>query len=332
MSGVKTKWISIGMVLFVFLSPRWSRAQDSGLSISYVVGVYQPSLRTFNKILGDPSLSILQDPNYLLPRNRLLPVEVRDIIAPQITGNANYGLEVQWEATEKFSLVGTLSIWNGEAKASDVITTFLRQDLPPVLAPRTATYDLNISQIWLGWKYTLFQDPDKGRFFVNIGLVGISIANLMMDSVIKVNSPQLNFASVSSTEAQGIAFTSRLGIGGEYFITPWFSFGVNTNYVIGSSSRVKVKRHFKSSFFDIPAPPPETQDLANVPPVPQNGDTLTYATVRTQNITDICDPPARDEQGNVLPNTCSRSPQAAGHPLELELNGFQVSASLRFYF
>jgi len=332
MNGVRTKWISIGVVLFVFLFPGLSAAQDSGLSVAYVVGVYQPSLRTFNKILGDPSLSILQDPNYLLPRNRLLPVEVRDIIAPQITGNTNYGLEVQWEATEKFSLVGTLSLWNGQSRASDVITTFLRQDLPPVDVPRTATYDLTITQLWFGWKYTLFQDPDKGRFFVNVGLVGVSIANLMMDSVLKVTSPELNFASVSSTEAQGIAFTSRLGIGGEYFITPWFSFGVNSSYVIGSSSRIKVKRHFQSSFFDIPAPPPETLDLANIPPLPETGDALTYARVQTQNITDICDPPARDDQGNALPNTCAKSPQGAGHPLELELNGFQVAASFRFYF
>jgi hypothetical protein len=332
MDGVKTKWISIGIVLLLFLFPAFSTAQDSGLSVAYIVGVYQPSLKTFNKILGDPSLSILQDPNYLLPRNRLLPVEVRDIIAPKITGNTNYGLEVQYEATERFSLVGTLSIWNGQSKASDILTTFLRQDLPPVLVPRTATYDLTISQIWFGWKYTFYEDPDKGRFFVNIGLVGISIANLMMDSVIKVNSPELNFASVSSTEAQGIAFTSRLGIGGEYFITPWFSFGVNTNYVIGSSSRIKVKRHFQSSFFNIPAPPPETTDLANIPPRPESGDTLTSARVRTQNITDVCDPPARDDQGGVLPNTCARGPQPAGNPLELELNGFQVTASFRFYF
>lgn len=330
--GVKTKWLLIGILLFLFLFPRLGAAQDSGLSVSYVVGVYQPSLKTFNRILGDPTLSILQDPNYLLPRNRLLPVEVRDIIAPQITGNTNYGLELQYQATEKFALVTTLSLWTGQSRASDVITTFLRQDLPPVSAPRSASYDLTVTQIWLGWKYTIFQDPDKGRFFINIGLVGISIVNLMMDSVIKVNSPDLNFASVSSTEAQGIAFTSRLGVGGEYFVTPWFSFGVNSSYVIGSSSRMRVKRHFQSSFFDIPAPPPETTDLANVPPTPQVGDTLTYARVQTQNITDICDPPARDSQGNVIPDTCARGPQAAGKPLELELNGFQITASLRFYF
>ncbi|MDC4226940.1 MAG: hypothetical protein MPW15_22545 [Candidatus Manganitrophus sp.] len=148
-------------------------------------------------------------------------------------------MEVQWEATDKFSLVATLSLWEGESVAEDIITTFLRQDLPPVSAPRTATYNLTVKQIWLGWKYTLYQDPDRGRFFINVGLVGVSIANLMIDSVVRVNSPDLNFASVSSTEAEGIAFTSRIGIGGEYFITPWLSFGVNANYVIGSSEKLK---------------------------------------------------------------------------------------------
>ncbi|MBI3803359.1 MAG: hypothetical protein HY282_06310 [Nitrospirae bacterium] len=317
------KWFLIMVFAFLLFSvPRSGFSQESRFSIAYTMGVYQPSLKTLNKILGDPHLAVLQDPNYLLPRNRLLPVEVRDIVSPEITGKTNYGLEVQWEATDKFSLVGTLSLWEGGSVGEDIITTFLRQDLPPVSAPRTATYDLNVKQIWLGWKYNLFMDPDRGRFFVNVGLIGVSIADLTMDSVVRVNSPDLNFASISSTEAQGVAFTSRVGIGGEYFLTSWLSFGVNANYVIGSSAKIKVKRHFRSSFFDIPPPPPETTDLQNVPPTPQNGDTVRWARVQTQNITDLCDP--GDKIGG-----CSRG---TGRPLELELNGFQVSGLLRLYF
>ncbi|HLG22478.1 MAG TPA: hypothetical protein VI382_06655 [Candidatus Manganitrophaceae bacterium] len=325
------KWIGIGITLLFFIAfSRPSFAQESRLSVAYTVGGYQPSLKTLNKVLGDPHLAILQDPNYLLPRNRFLTAEVRNIVAPELAGKTNYGLEVQWEATEKFSLVGTLSLWQGESRAEDVINTFIRQDLPPVSAPRSATYNLTISQIWLGWKYNFIRDPDRSRLFVNVGLVGISVANLTMDSLVKVNSPDLNFASVSSTEAQGIAFTSRLGIGGEYFITPWLSFGVNTNYVIGSSSHIKVERHFKSSFVDIPPPPSETINLQNVPPTPQNGQTLTYARVTSQNITDICDPsPPPDAAGNIPSDTCG---PGAGNPLKIELNGFQVTAALRFYF
>lgn len=332
---MKRRWFYIFVIALIFiLPPPPSSAQESRLSVAYTVGVYQPSLKTLNKILGDPHLAILQDPNYLLPRNRLLPAEVRNIVAPELSGKTNYGVEVQWEATDQFSLVATLSLWQGESVAEDVITTFLRQDLPPVSAPRTATYNLTVNQIWLGWKYNLYQDPDRGRFFINVGLIGISIANLTMDSLVRVNSPDLNFASVSSTEAEGVAFTSRIGIGGEYFITSWLSFGVNANYVIGSSAKVKVERHFRSSFFDIPPPPPETTNLQNVPPVPENGETLRWARVETQNISDFCDPPATLEDGSINPDTCAQHGPGtpAGRELELELNGFQVTGMLRFYF
>lgn len=332
---MKRRWSCILIVAVTFfISPRLSTAQESRLSVAYTVGVYQPSLKTLNKILGDPHLAILQDPNYLLPRNRLLPAEVRNIVAPELAGKTNYGLEVQWEVTDKFSLVATLSLWQGESVAQDTLTTFLRQDLPPVSAPRTATYNLTVNQIWLGWKYNLYNEPDKGRFFINVGLLGVSRANLMMDSLVRVNSPDLNFASISSTEAEGVAFTSRIGIGGEYFLTSWLSFGVNANYVIGSSSKIKVKRHFRSSFFDIPPPPPETTNLQNVPPVPENGETLRWARIDTQNISDFCDPPARLPDGGVNPNTCAQHDPGnpAGRPLELELNGFQVTGMLRLYF
>lgn len=326
------KWVLFALALLLFI-PSLSHAQESRLSVAYTVGVYDPSLQTLNKVLGDPHLAILQDPNYLLPRNRLLPAEVRNIVVPPISGKTNYGLEVQWEATEQFSLVGTLSLWQGESSGEDVITTFLRQDLAPVAAPRSARYDLTVKQMWLGWKYNFFRDPERGRLFLNVGLIGVSIVDMTMDSLIRVNSPDLSFASISSTEAQGVAFTSRIGIGGEYFITSWLSFGVNANYVIGSSSHIKVKRHFRSSFFNIPPPPPETTNLQNVPDTPQNGQTLTWARVQSQNITDTCSPPGTLPSGNPNPNTCAAGPGSqAGRPLELELNGFQVTAALRLYF
>ncbi len=317
-------FVFFGFLLIVALFPSKGFAQDSRLSVAYTFGTYQPSLKTLNRILGDPNRAILQDPNYLLPRNRLLPAEKRNIVAPAIAGKTNYGLEIQWEATKRFSFVGTVSVWSGESRASDQIDLFLRQDLPPGLFPRSATYDLKLSQIWLGWKYNLFNNPDRGRFFVNFGLVGISIADLTMDSVVQVNRPDLalSFASVSSTEAQGNAFTSRFGVGGEYFLNEAISFGINANYILATTSKVKVKRHFRSSFFDIPPPPPETTNLQNVPQVPQNGDPLSTAQVSSENITDLCDP--GDDLGG-----CDRG---AGSPVELELNGFQVTAVIRYYF
>lgn len=314
-----------GIYFLLIVFSNESLALDSRLSVAFpVLGIYQPSLKTLNRILGDPNRAILQDPNYLLPRNRLLPAEKRNIVAPPIAGKPSWGLEFQWEASKRFSFVGTLSVWSGESKADDQIDLFLRQDLPPGVFPRSATYDLKISQVWLGWKYNLFHEPDRGRFFLNIGLIGISIADLTIDSIVRVDAPEagLSFVSVSSTEAQGRAFTSRFGFGGEYFLTQWFSFGINVNYIIATASKIKVKRHFRSNFALDPDPPPETTNLQNVPQVPEEGDLLTTAQVTSENITDLCTP------GDAL-GGCGRG---AGSPVKLELNGFMITTVFRLYF
>lgn len=311
-------------LIFLTLFPTHSHAKDARLSVAYTFGVYQPALKTLNRILGDPGRAILQDPNYLLPRNRLLPAEKRNIVAPSVSGKTSFGLDIQYEANKRFSLVGTLSVWSGESSVSDEVDLFLRQDLPPDTFPRSATYDLKITQIWLGWKYNLVQDPDRGRLYLNMGLLGLSIADLTMDSVVKVNRPDidLSFASVSSTEAQGIAFTSRFGLGGEYYVSKSISFGIDLNYILATSSEIKVKRHFRSNFSQNLPSPPETTDLQNIPQVPQAGDQLTTATVSSQNVTDLCSP--GDESGG-----CG---QGAGSALELELSGFMVTGVIRYYF
>jgi len=314
--------------LLIFISlvlcPNWSYARDSSFSVAYTFGVYQPSLKTLNRILGDSSRAILQDPNYLLPRNRLLPAEKRNIVAPPIAGKTSFGLDIQYEVSKRFSLVGTVSVWSGESSVHDEIDLFLRQDLPPDTFPRSATYDLKVTQIWLGWKYNLVRDPDRGRVYLNMGLFGLSIADLTMDSVVKVNRPDidLSFASVSSTEAQGIAFTSRLGIGGEYYVTKSISFGIDANYILATTSKIKVKRHFRSNFAENLPSPPETTDLQNIPQVPQTGDQVTSAHVESQNITDLCDP--GDDNGG-----CGRG---AGKAIELDLSGFMVTGVIRYYF
>lgn len=310
--------------LILYSSGGW--AQEQRFSVSINAGIYQPSLRTLNRILGDPHRGILQDPNYLLPRNIFLPAEVRNIVSPQISGKTNYGLEAQWEATDDFSLVATLSVWQGESIANDVITTFIRQDLPPIQAPRSARYAVSISQLWLGWKYNVLRDPERGRIFINVGLVGISLADFNLDTLFKIETPEQSFASTSSVEARGLAYTTRLGIGGEYYLTEWFSVGFNANYVVGTITKLKVKRHFRQNFSDIPIPPSEAVQPP-APSEPETNEVISHADVQTENITDICNPSAPPPLGPF--GTCG---PGAGEPLRIELNGLQLTGTLRFYF
>ncbi len=299
-------------LLLAFLLAGTSGIAAERFSVGYLVGDYDPSLRTLQKILANPRVAILEDPNYLLPRNRLLPVEVRNIRAPELSGDPNYGIQVEYLVGEKVGLVATLSLWHGESFAEDTIQTFIRQDLPPVDAPRAARYNLSLSQIWLGWKYRLYDSPQRGRLFLDFGIIGLAIADLTMDTSFKVLIPDTAFAATSSTEANGIAYTTRLGIGGEYFFTKWFSFGVDTSYVVGNIVRLKVRRHFRQNFAEVPPPPAETTNLQNVPPVPPVGETIQFAPIRSENVTDI--------------------QEALPEDLPLELNGFQITSVLRFYF
>ena len=321
---------AILLVLLFLLIPLASvgKAEERRFSVAITGGTYNPSLKTLNRILGDPHSAILQDPNYLLPHNVLLPAERRNIVAPKIQERANYGVEAQWEINDDFSLVTTLSVWQGDSVAEDRIDAFIRQDLPPVHdVPRSARYEVSVSQIWLGGKYNLFRDPERGRVFINVGILGVSLADVTMDTLFKVLTPDQNFAASSSTEARGLAYTTRLGVGGEYFLTEWLSFGINVNYVIGTITNLEVKRHFRQNFSDIPIPPTEAVQPPDVP-TPQDGEKVNYATVQTQNITDVCSPPSPSAQTSPF-GTCG---PGAGSPLKLELDGLQINAAIRFYF
>jgi hypothetical protein len=172
------------------------------------------------------------------------------------------------------------------------------------------------------------RDPERGRLFVNVGLAGVSLADLTLDTLFKINTPDQSFASSSSIEARGFSYTTRLGLGGEYFLTSWLSVGFNVNYVIGTVSKLKVERNFRQNFSDIPVPPAEAVQPPGVP-VPEQGETVQYATVESVNITDFCDPPAPTGANVAQFGTCA---PGAGRTLELELNGLQIGAALRFYF
>ena len=113
----------------------------------------------------------------------------------------------------------------------------------------------------------------------------------------------------------GIAYTSRYGLTGEYFISNKFALGFATHYVLGRMTGLEVKRFFPSGFPLIPIPEPLSVPagvpLPSLPDEPVEGENVSFATAVTSgNITLIG--PEQD--------------------LFLELNGLEVSGYLRFYF
>ena len=287
-------------------------------SVGLLVGLYHPSLDTLNRILGDSSIGILQDPNFLLPGNPDFPTTRRNIVVPNIFGLGEVGLEGEWALNSKYALTLAGSIWQGESRGEDSVTIFTRSNQPPSIVPRDARYHVTIQQVWLGFRYYLIDDRANKAYF-NIGIAGISHAELTMDALERViTNNNLSFDSVSVTEASGYGFTTRFGAGEEFYLEKWLSIGGNVNYVIGRIATLKVTRFFASGFANPPPAPPDSQPPdpnIHVPEpakLPQPGDSITYVPVTTIGAADVLLGTPQD--------------------LPIDLNGFEVTFYIHFHF
>ena len=268
-------------------------SEEEKWRVGFLTGIYNPSLETLNKVIANSNQGILQDPNFLLPRSQEFPANRRNISASALEADLNFGLEIERMIAERHSLVLTLSVWNGESVARDEIPLFLRADQPePFIFPREARYNVQLNQFWLSWRYHVLENPEVGRLFFNVGLVGFALANFTLDSLVKVVCPDTNpdcpsgglsFASISSTEASGIGYTTHFGLGGEYYLTDWLSIGASINYILGEVNSLEVDRVFLSGFSQFDEVPPEslfgTIGIPSPPTLPEVGENLTFADV-----------------------------------------------------
>lgn len=316
--------------LCVALAPTVARAATEGeqtgpakrWSIGLTAGAYSPDLRQLNAVLADPNTALLQDPNFLIPRNEALPASLRNVSTPELTSELSYGMEAQWYWRDRVSLVLMTQNWQGRSKKSDTVTMSLRSNLPPIDVPRTARYNMNLNHIWLGWRYALFDRPDHGSLFLNLGIAGLAVADFTMDTLLKVNQAgdgiDLNFASISSTEVHGTAYSSRYGLGGEFFVGKNMSIGFHANYIFAEMNEFRIARYFPSGFSELPPIPPQTTNSLpeNILPsnhaLPESGAPLLAA--------EITEP---RENVEVVNNP---------RPVILDLDGWEFAFMARVYY
>ena len=300
-------------------SPEEAQIKIGRLSFGFTTGFYRPSLSSINSVLNDRTLAIMEDPNFLLPGNPEFRVEARNVPAGEFSGAPWVGLESQWELSDSFALRLMGGVWKGERSVEDPIITFLRSNLPQLVAPRNARYNITLNQFFLDWRYYLYNEPQKGRLSLDLGIIGITLGYLTLDSLTRVvhpAAPNGGFASISSSEASGLAYTGRYGMTGEYFLGKKMALGLTTHYVIGRITSLELTRYFPAGFPQVPVPEPLSiragVPLPVTPPQPQVGESIsTAATVTAPNGVESFGPP-RD--------------------LFLELDGIEVSGYVRFYF
>ncbi len=286
-------------------------------SFSLVAGYYRPRLGTLNRVLGDTRLTMLEDPNFLLPRNQQFPFEQRNIAVDGFNGGLLYGVEALYNTGGPHTFGLTFSGWRAESIGRDRILLRLRaNEVQPGEYPRSARYNLVLDQVFAEWRYHLFRNAQGKGVYLNLGFVGITLATFTMDALVNVVHPEVSFASVSSDESFGWGYTSRFGIGGEYPLASWLSIGGRANYVLGTIRTLKVTKHFLSGFPN--TAPVEVLSIRPGVPLPQtffpprDGRTVSYSEITTT--------------GNIQ--------EAAGERrnLSLELSGWEglLEVSLRF--
>ena len=283
--------------------------------IGILGGVYHPSLATLNRVLTEPDLAIIQDPNQQLQPNVDFPPEVRNLyVTPFDEYGFSLGLEAKYRYLPKHAFHLTLNLWHSQTLVGDTVPFVTGANVnEPDLVRRESLYDIQISQLWLGWRYTVWQPSPKQSLYLDLGLIGLAFGKITINTLLKENNPAVvatPFAVASSMEANGFGLTTRWGLGTEYQLTNWFGISVRADYIIGEIPQLSVVRFFRAGF-SVP-PPPEAVIL--LPPPPDEGDTVTFARVQRAG-------------GN--PNT----EVATGvDSLPLELNGLEVMFGIHFYF
>ncbi|MFQ5544148.1 MAG: DUF1302 family protein, partial [Nitrospiria bacterium] len=293
--------------------PRWKNL-GKRLSVSLTTGYFRPSLKNLNRILADPQRVIIEDPNHLLPSNPDFTSDEKNLRVSGIGGSTSIGFETEWEFSKKHGLVFSVSEWQNAAVAQDTIPLLLSPTDPAIFVPRFARYNLTINQYFLSWRYSLLNKREKGRFYFDFGLLGGTTSTLRMDALVKVqNNPVGNpFVSLGSAEARGNSFLTRLGIGGSVFIRPWFSVGLNINYLWGNVARLTVKREFPADFRIIPAGLPGLTDNAcfRLVDTQIDGELLVEAQCQRDEV----------KEGTQL------------RPLKIGLDGFAANLAFNFHF
>jgi hypothetical protein len=227
----------------------------------------------------------MQDPNFLLPRNQNFPFEKRNLPVDGISGGPTYGVDAFYNAGGPHSFGLSFSSWRGETIGRDMISLFLISNLPPIQVPRSARYNLVLDRVFLEWRYHLRRTAEGRGVYLNVGLAGVTMAFLTMDTLVNVVHPARNFASVSSDESFGWGYTTRFGVGGDYPLTSWLSVGGQANYVVATITKMQVTRHFSAGFPLTPIPNPFS--IRPGVPLPQTffdpleGRPVTYAEITT---------------------------------------------------
>lgn len=204
-------------------------------TVSPLLGISSPELKLLNEgefkspIIGSGVLVFVDD---VISEAFLFEID-NDL--PEIDFGTDAGLEFQLALNSRDAFVMGTSIWEGVS--TSVVTTEIpfQGVLSKVAMERTG--NVSAMQFFLGWKRNIVHRPKKFNLYTRFTLHEIFDADYKEDLVFAFQSgPADTFKRliVMKSQSTGILMF-QLGMGLEYFMRDWLSFGMDTAYAIGAN-------------------------------------------------------------------------------------------------
>jgi len=223
------------VVVVFMLFPMLANAQDKDKhwSVSPLLGVSSPKLKLLNDgefkspIAGRGTIVFQED---VSSENFIYNIE-NDL--PSIDYGTDAGLEFQLHLNNQDAFVMGISNWEGVSTSVVISEIPFQGVLSKVAVERSG--NISAMQYYLGWKRNIIQKPKKYNLYSKFTLNEIFDVDYKENLVFGFQTgPAETFKRliVMQTQATGI-MTFQLGVGMEYFLRDWLSFGFDSSYVIG---------------------------------------------------------------------------------------------------
>lgn len=214
--------------------------------------------------------------------------------SPGIHGGPVFGVEAEWRVRPRFSLIALTSFWEGESTAVES-NEILFQDFGIVPFTGKRITRVSFTEYGLKGRYHLAEERRRYRLYIELGFIDQVNVRYTEDFsyIFEANGQQfLRNVLATATSRGGYLLTG--GIGGDYYLTRWMALNASANYRMGKATPLFYKS-YRHTFLE--------QDAIS-------------GAVGTSSFF----PKSGDRVAN------------NGHPLQLELTGWEALVGLRIFF
>ena len=227
--------LAITAILVLVHAMAAAQEKEKIWTVSPLLGLSSPELKLLNEgefkspILGSGVLVFADD---VMSDSFFFKID-NDL--PEIGFGTNAGLEFQMALNSRDAFVMGTSIWEGIS--TSVVTTEIPFQGVLSKAALERTGNISAMQFFLGWKRNIVHRPEKFNLYTKFTLHEIFDVDYKEDLIFAFQSgPAETFKRLIVMESQSTGILMfQLGVGLEYFMRDWLSFGIDTAYAIGAN-------------------------------------------------------------------------------------------------